>query len=81
MKIFKNFLIFTKQSFFYALLGICVIIFGIYVGNILFGNNSLEVLLDLKKEKITLFYDIQNLQNANAKMQKEYFELKTLEPQ
>lgn len=46
----------------------------------LFGKMSLEVLLDLKQEKFSLSYDIQNLQKQNAKLQKDLLELKALEP-
>jgi len=53
---------------------------GIYVGDLLFGKNSLDIYIGLEKKADILKYEVSKLQNENAKLQKEYFELKMLEP-
>ena len=58
-----------------SLLLLGVILFGIYVGQLLFGVNSLEVLINLQTNKIELQKEIKRLKYENAKLQKEYFEL------
>lgn len=52
-----------------------------HVANILFGDNSLEVYNSLKHKKDYLQKEIVRLQKSNAHLQKEYFELKNLEPE
>jgi len=47
---------------------------------LLFGENSVTALVNLQKEKSLLQAESQELQNQNQKFQKEYFELKQLEP-
>ena len=49
--------------------------------NILFGDNSLQVYNSLKYKKEYLEDEILRLQKENAYLQKEYFELKNLEPE
>ncbi|ABV68452.1 FtsB family cell division protein [Aliarcobacter butzleri] len=49
--------------------------------NVLFGDNSLQVYSDLKHKKEWLESEILRLQRENAYLQKEYFELKNLEPE
>ena len=56
------------------------ILLGFHVSNILFGDNSLEVYNSLKHKKNYLQNEIKRLQENNAHLQKEYFELKNLEP-
>jgi uncharacterized membrane protein len=58
-----------------------IISFGIYIGNILFGNNSIEVLTNIQTQQSYLKEKISYLQKDNANLQKEYFELKNLEPE
>ena len=58
-----------------------IILLGIYIGNIFFGTNSLEVQLNLIDYKNDLETRIEELKKDNARLQKEYFELKQLEPQ
>ena len=53
---------------------------GIYVGDLLFGKNSLEVYMNLQSKSDYLKQEVSRLQNENAKLQKDYFELKMLEP-
>lgn len=58
-----------------------VILFGIYIGNMLFGKLSLDVMLELQNKRDRLSEDVEYLKAQNAKLQKEFFELKELEPQ
>lgn len=53
---------------------------GIYVGELLFGTNSLEVYMRLEEKTENLKREVSALQRENARLQKDYFELKTLEP-
>ncbi len=71
-----------ERSFFIKifLLVLVVVIFGIYVGDILFGKSSLEVLLDLQDSRDSLKQNVKMIKKRNARLQKEYFELKQLEP-
>jgi chaperonin cofactor prefoldin len=65
-----------------AIGSIAITIFLSYhVANILFGDNSLEVYNSLKQKKEYLQSEIKRLQKDNAHLQKEYFELKNLEPE
>ena len=57
-----------------------ILLFGIYVGVLIFGENSLTVLHQLKEKKQTLIREGKRLKNENKNLQKEYFELKQLEP-
>ena len=59
---------------------LAVILFGIYVGDVLFGKSSLEVLLDLQESRDNLKQNVKIIKEKNALLQKEYFELKQLEP-
>jgi cell division protein FtsB len=63
-----------------ALVGFLVIIFGIYVGNIIFGKSSLEVLWTLKSDKYRLEKHIDELKKENSDLQKKLFELQQLDP-
>ena len=62
-----------------ALVGILV--FGIYVGVLIKGENSLTVWNHLKEKKQTLLIEGKSLKQENQKLQKEFFELKQLEPE
>ncbi len=77
-KIEKN----NKSLIFLKLFGlvILVVLFGIYVGNMLFGKSSLDVLLNLQEDKKKLINRVYHLKKENARLQKEYFELKQLDP-
>lgn len=57
-----------------------ILLFGIYVGVLIYGENSLIVLNHLKEKKQTLKQEEKTLKIENQKLQKEYFELKQLEP-
>jgi len=63
-----------------VLLLLIVIVFGIYVGNVLFGKSSLEVLLGLQESRDILKENVKTIKAENALLQKDYFELKQLEP-
>lgn len=60
--------------------GVGVVLFGIYIGNMLFGKRSLDVMLNLQDQKEQLIKDVEILKKRNAELQKNYFELKELEP-
>ena len=64
----------------YLLMGICVVYAGWYIGNMLFGARSLDVMLDLHAQKERLNTQVTQLQEENAALQKEYFELIGLDP-
>ncbi len=79
----------TKESFTERYLGLSlgkfllalfgVLWLGVYIGILLFGDNSLEVLLGIEEYQTYLDNEVQNLKNENSQLQKEYFELKELE--
>jgi len=56
------------------------LLFGIYIGVLIYGENSLTVLQHLKEKKRLLKQEAKILKVENQKLQKEYFELKQLEP-
>jgi len=64
-------------NFILALLGVLTL--GVYIGILLFGDNSLEVLLNIEEYQSYLNTEIENLKDNNSQLQKEYFELKELE--
>ena len=73
-----------SSGFFFYLkilgLALIVLLFGLYIGDVLFGRSSLDVLLNLQEDKDTLMVKIQSLKEENAVLQKEYFELRQLDP-
>ncbi len=64
-------------SRFFILLFI-ILILGIYIGTLLYGTNSLEVLLGIADYENYLQDEIIRLKDENAALQKEYFELKEI---
>ncbi|WP_345970342.1 hypothetical protein WCX72_00870 [Sulfurimonas sp. HSL1-6] len=76
--IIEQYLGFKARHFLLALAG--VVIGAFYLSNLLFGNASLEVLLQLENYEGHLTSEIARLKQENATLQKEYFELKELEP-
>jgi uncharacterized membrane protein len=60
---------------------IITVFFSYHAVNVLFGDNSLQVYNSLKYKKEYLEGEILRLQRENAYLQKEYFELKNLEPE
>nr|WP_314167321.1 hypothetical protein [uncultured Campylobacter sp.] len=85
-KIFKERLNFInpfspfKQIFSAIALIICVILAGVFVGDVLFGKRSFEVLRQLQREKAFLFTDVERLKKENAELQKLYLERRSLDP-
>ena len=53
---------------------------GIYIGIILFGENSLQVLFNLEEYESFLKEEVVKLKTENAGLQKELFELNELDP-
>ena len=73
-----------KRVYFFLKISVLVAVvigLGVYVGNLLYGKNSLEVLLNLQDKKALFKNEIQKYKKENAKLQKEYFELLQLEPE
>jgi cell division protein FtsB len=64
------------------ILAILTVVFASYIASLLFsGKNSLETYENLKIKKVQLEQNINKLQKFNARLQKDYFELKNLEPE
>jgi len=59
---------------------LALLLFGIYLSIIIYGENSYSVLSQLKDEKNSLSQQERILKVENQRLQKEYFELKQLEP-
>lgn len=51
---------------------------GLYMGLLLYGTNSIEVLTSLQDYQEYLQVEIDRLKNDNAELQREFFELKEL---
>ena len=68
----------SLKTFLVTVLGI--LLFGIYIGILVYGENSLTVLNQLKEKKQGLSLEEKILKEENQRLQKEYFELKQLEP-
>ena len=66
-----------KFFFLFAL----VILLGIYLGVLLYGTNSLEVLFGLQDYENYLQDEVIHLKKENAQLQREYFELKEISAQ
>ncbi|WP_455757175.1 hypothetical protein [Sulfurimonas sp.] len=65
----------------FLVLLLMVLAFGIYIGLILYGSNSLEILFGLQEYEIYLQDEIFRLKHENAELQREYFELKEISAQ
>jgi hypothetical protein len=57
-----------------------ILLFGVYMGILLYGENSLSVLSQLRDKKKSLLQQEKALKLQNQKLQKSFFELKQLEP-
>ena len=57
-----------------------LLLISFYVNIILFGKNSFIILTKLREEKKLLTQEAVELKSSNQKLQKEFFELKNLEP-
>ncbi|MBD3840492.1 MAG: septum formation initiator [Campylobacterales bacterium] len=60
---------------------VLTLFFALYVANLLYGKNSYSVYSQLQLKKAQLQEDINRLQLENANLQKQYLELKNLEPE
>ena len=58
----------------FLITSLIVMALGIYISNLLFGNHSLRVLENLKKEERILTKEIEVLKNKNAKLHKKHLE-------
>ncbi|MCK9492659.1 MAG: hypothetical protein M0Q24_11305 [Sulfurimonas sp.] len=58
-----------------------VLALGIYIGILLYGTNSLEVLFELQEYENYLQSEVHRLKHENAELQREYFELKEISAQ
>jgi len=54
---------------------------GIYLGVLLYGTNSLEILFGLQDYENYLQDEVHRLKDENAELQREYFELKEISAQ
>ncbi len=66
----------SLKTFLVTLIGI--LLFGIYVGILIYGENSLKALTTLQKRKVVLQLEVKSLKAENQELQKAYFELKQL---
>jgi len=58
-----------------------VLALGVYVGTLLYGTNSIEILVGLEDYENYLQSEIIRLKSENAELQREYFELKEISAQ
>ncbi len=65
----------------FMLLFFIVLALGIYMGILLYGTSSLEVLFGLQDYESYLQSEVFRLKNENAELQREYFELKEISAQ
>ncbi|PHS56588.1 MAG: hypothetical protein COB17_08635 [Sulfurimonas sp.] len=65
----------------FLVLSCIVLAFGVYLGILMYGTNSVEVLFGLQDYEEYLNTEIYRLKNENAELQKEYFELKEISAQ
>jgi hypothetical protein len=62
----------------FLILLLMVLAFGIYIGLILYGTNSIEILFGLQEYESYLKEEVHRLKHENAELQREYFELKEI---
>jgi len=62
----------------FSLLLILVLGTGVYIGLLLYGENSLQVYMGLSDYQNHLQIEIERLKAENAELQREYFELKEI---
>ncbi|MFT5835729.1 MAG: hypothetical protein ACI9RG_000622 [Sulfurimonas sp.] len=58
-----------------------VLALGVYLGILLYGTNSLEVLFGLQDYETYLQDEVYRLKSENAELQREFFELKEISAQ
>jgi hypothetical protein len=64
----------------FLITSIGILLFTIYLGILIYGENSLTVLNQLKEKKQGLLYQGKALKRNNQELQKAFFELKQLGP-
>ena len=69
----------SLKKFFFLLF--IVVTLGVYLGVLLYGTNSLEILFGLQDYEVYLHSEIVTLKQENAELQREYFELKEISAQ
>ncbi|RLA66864.1 MAG: hypothetical protein DRQ78_03505 [Epsilonproteobacteria bacterium] len=74
----KNIAGLSLKTFLVTSLGI--LIFAVYITVLMYGENSLTIMNQLKEKKQRLTDEKKILKRQNQVLQKEYFELKQLEP-
>ena len=57
-----------------------LLLLGIYIGVVIYGENSLSALYRLKAKQEALAKQKERLQHQNMQLQKHYFELIQFEP-
>lgn len=65
----------------FFLLFFIVVALGVYLGVLLYGTSSLEILFGLQDYEIYLQNEVSRLKLENAELQREYFELKEISAQ
>jgi len=70
-----------KKRFDYKIILVIIIaiILAMYLIDLMFGKYSFMRMIELNNNLKTLNQSVKNLKKENAKLQKEYFELKELE--
>jgi len=58
-----------------------IVLLGIYLGVLLYGTNSVEVLFGLQEYENYLQDEVSHLKKENAQLQRQYFELKEISAQ
>ncbi len=69
----------SLKKFFFLLF--IVVALGIYLGVLLYGTNSLEILFGLQDYEVYLQSEVTSMKQENAELQREYFELKEISAQ
>jgi len=69
----------SVSKFFFLLF--IVILLGIYLGILLYGTSSLEILFGLEDYEQYLQSEVSKLKLENSELQREYFELKEISAQ
>lgn len=62
----------------FMILFVIVISLGVYLGVLLYGTSSLDVLFGLQEYENYLSEEVARLKSENAQLQREYFELKEI---
>jgi cell division protein FtsB len=70
--------VFSRQNLRLVILFLMVSVSAVYIGDLLFGQNSYSTILYLEDQRDALNKNIEILKQQNAKYQKEYFELKRI---